>query len=47
MGNLTELLDALDEKYGRVIIDEQNDEGCSACTYDDNCESCKGNAMGN
>lgn len=47
MNDLKALLEALEEKFGRIDLDVQNDGGCSACTYDDNCISCKGNAMGN
>ncbi len=47
MENLTVLLEALEEKYGRIDLDIQNEGGCTTCIYDDGCISCKGNAMGN
>lgn len=47
MQDLNELLIALEDKFGYVTVDIQNANGCSACIYDDDCNSCKGNAMGN
>ena len=47
MNNVDKLLLDLEKKFGRVIVDACNEEACSACTYDDDCISCKGNAMGN
>ena len=47
MRNLNGLLKGLEEKYGAVTIDVQDHYGCTACFYDDDCRSCKGNATGN
>ncbi len=47
MQDLNELLATLEEKYGNPELSIQCEEGCSTCLYDDDCISCKGNAMGN
>lgn len=47
MNKLNGLLSDLEKKYGQIAIEMFNTYGCSACLYDDDCRSCKGNAMGN
>jgi hypothetical protein len=49
MNDIEELLLILEDKYGKVEVNACNDEDCSCAIflYDDDCVSCKGNAMGN
>lgn len=47
MIKINELLLDLEKKYGQIAVEPLNVYGCTAFLYDDDCRSCKGNAMGN